>query len=254
MHAVTIAACVGCRVERADEVGVQHLGRPVDAQRARRAVQSLDVARVGRRQRAQQPDAAVDHQRRGGHAGQQGDLRVPLLGGELGAELQLPPVALDRDLLLGQRQRHPAARGLAREPELADLLEQHQRLVGRAVVDGLLDAGVVELRAGPHPRALDVDVGALAGLVDLDRPEQRRADLVGQQRRRALGERRRVQRHLRVGAVERHPALVGLEVDRVAGRDERRDVGDGVVDDVPVAVALEVHRLVEVPRASAGRW
>ena len=50
-------------VERADEVGIEHLGGPVDLQRAGRAVQSLYVAGVGRRQGAEQPDAGVDHQR-----------------------------------------------------------------------------------------------------------------------------------------------------------------------------------------------
>ena len=117
-----------------------------------------------------------------------------------------------------------------------------------AVVDRPLDAGVVELGRGPHPGPLDRDVGALAGRVDLDRPQQRRADLVGQQRRGALGDQRWVQRHLRVGAVEGLAALVGLHVDRVARGDERREVGDRVVDDVAVAVAHDVHRLVEVHR------
>ena len=44
------------------------------------------------------------------------------------------------------------------------------------------------------------------------------------------------------------PRLLRLEVDRVARRDERREVGDRVVDDVAVAVAHDVHRLVEVHR------
>ena len=87
--------------------------------------------------------------------------------------------------------------------------------------------------------------------VELDRPQQRRAHLVGQQRRGVLAEHRRVQRHLGVGAVQRLAAAVRLEVDRVAGGDERGDVGDRVVHDVPAAVALEVQRLVEV-RAPGG--
>ena len=168
--------------------------------------------------------------------------------GDLGPELQVPPVALDGDLLLGQRQGHPAAGRLAGQPQLAHLLEQHQRLVRAAVVDRPLHAGVVELGGGPHPGPLDGDVGALAGRVDLDGPEQGRAHLVGQQGSGALGDQRRVQRHPRVGAVQRHPALVRLEVDRVARRDERREVGDRVGHDVAVAVARDVHGLVEVPR------
>ena len=98
------------------------------------------------------------------------------------AELQRPPVAVDVDLLLGQRQRDPAARRLALEPELADLLEQLQRLVGGAVVDRPAARPRSRAwRATAHQRALDVDVGALAVGVDVDRPEQRRPDLVGQQ-------------------------------------------------------------------------
>ena len=67
-----------------------------------------------------------------------------------------------------------------------------------------------------------------------------------------LAEHLRVQRDLRVGAVQRLAAPVGLDVDRVAGRDERGDVGDRVVHDVAVTVALEVQRLVEVAGTPAG--
>jgi len=58
-----------------------------------------------------------------------------------------------------------------------------------------------------------------------------------------------VQRHLGVGAVQRLAALVCLSVDRVPRRDEGGQVGDRVVHPVAVALALEVHRLVEVHRA-----
>ena len=234
------------RVERTDEVGVEHLRGPVHLEGPGGAVQALDVAGVGRRQGAQQADPPVDHQGGGGHPGEQGDLGVPLLGVQLGPELQAPVLARHRDLLLGQRQGHPAARGLAGQPQLPHLLEELQRLGGGAVVDGPLHARVVELGGGPDPGPLDVHVGALARGVDLDRPEQRRAHLPRQQRGGALRQRRRVQRDLGVGAVQGHPPLVGLQVDRVAGRHERRDVADRVVDGEPVAVPDQVHRLVEV--------
>ena len=176
-------------VERADEVGVEQLGGPLDVQRLGGAVHPLHVARVRRRQRAQQADAGVDHQRRGGHPGQQRDLGVPLLDREHPAEAQRPPLAVDVDLLLGQRQRHSPAGGLPLLAQLADLAEQHEELVGRPGVDLLLDAGVVELRPAADDRADHVDGGALALGVDLDRPEQRRPVLVGQQGGRALRQR-----------------------------------------------------------------
>ena len=166
--------------------------------------------------------------------------------GSIERNSQVDRVAVELDLLLGQRQRHPAPGGLPVQPQLADLLEQPQRLGRGAVVDLPLRGVVVELGAGAHQGPLDRDVGALAGLVDADRPQQRRPVLVGQQRRGVLGEHRRVERHLGVRAVERLPAAVRLLVDRVAGRDEGGDVGDRVVDDVAVAVPLEVQCLVEV--------
>ena len=224
------------------------LGGPVDAQGSRGAVEPLDVARVGRRQGAQQAHPAVDHQGRRSHPREQRDLGVPVLGRQLRAELEPPPLALDRDLLLGQRQRHAATGRLSRQTELTDLLEQEQWLLGGAVVDGLLDAAVAQLRPRPDARALDGDVGALAGRVDLDGPQQRWALLVGQQRGRALGDHRRVERDLGVGAVQGLPALVRLDVDGIARRDEGRQVRDGVVDDVAVALTRDVHGLVEVHR------
>ena len=60
-----------------------------------------------------------------------------------------------------------------------------------------------------------------------------------------------MERRLGVGSVDRHAAGVRLRVQRAARGDERGDVGDRVAHAVPVAPALEVHRLVEV--AGAGR-
>ena len=151
----------------------------------------------------------------------------------------------------GRGSDTPPRAGLALEPALADLLEQPQRLVGGALVDRLLRARVVQLGPRPDPRPLDLDVGPGAVAVEPDRPEQGRPELVGEQRAAVLGDHRRVQRHPAVGAVQRLAAAVRLQVDRVAGGDERRQVGDGVVQHVAVAVALEVQGLVEV--LGAGR-
>ena len=237
------------RVERADEVGVEHLGGPVDAQRASRAVQALYVARVGRRQGAEQSDAGVDHQRGGAEAGEQRDLRVPGLDRQHRAELQAPAAVLVDDLLLGQRQRHPAARRLAGQPQLADLAQEREHLVGGAGVELGLDARRIDSLARdltrarstvtsvPSPVASTLILHTRAGRTWSGSSEPASSEID-----------RRVQRDLGVGAVEGLAAAVGLHVDRVAGRDERREVGDGVVHDEAVAGALEMHRLVEVHR------
>lgn len=78
--------------------------------------------------------------------------------------------------------------------------------------------------------------------------------MVGQQAGRRFPEGRRMQRRADVGAVERLAAQMRLHVDRIPGRDERRDVRDGVThpiaDTPPVdEPAFDVHGLIEVHRA-----
>ncbi len=166
-----------------------------------------------------------------------------------GARNSRRPLAVAGDnFLVRDRQVDAAAFEFALLAQLADLAQQLQRLRRRTGIEILLYAGVVELRARLHQRALAGDVRAFARSVDLDRPEQRRPHLVGQQRRGALGKLRRVQRRALVRRVERLAALARLDVDRVAGLHERRDVGDRVVHGVAVAVALDVQRLVEIHR------
>ena len=62
-----------------------------------------------------------------------------------------------------------------------------------------------------------------------------------------------MQRDQRVGAVQRLAASMRLDVEHSPGLDERAEVGDRVVHDVAVTVALDVQRLVEVLRARPGR-
>ncbi|SDU42314.1 hypothetical protein SAMN04488548_1341071 [Gordonia westfalica] len=57
-----------------------------------------------------------------------------------------------------------------------------------------------------------------------------------------------MQRHRPVREVHGGPAASALLVERTFGDHQRRDVGDGVVDDETVAVGDEVDGLVEVPR------
>ena len=68
----------------------------------------------------------------------------------------------------------------------------------------------------------------------------------GQQARRALGEHGRVQRHRAVGQVDGLAAPAHLGVERAARRDDRAEVGDGVVHPEPVAAPGDAQRLVEV--------
>jgi hypothetical protein len=155
---------------------------PRDAERPGGAPQPLDVARVRGRERAQQAHLALAHQVRRAHPGEQRDLGVPLLDRVHRPELQQPPVVDQVQLLLRQREVDAAPGLLAVQPQLPDLLEQAEHLLGRPGVDRLLDLLVGELGARPHQRALELRVGAFAGLVQRQRPEQGGPDLVGQQR------------------------------------------------------------------------
>ena len=76
---------------------------------------------------------------------------------------------------------------------------------------------------------------------------------VGQQARRRLRQRRRVQRHLAVRQVHRAAALPGLAVEHAVRVDEEPDVGDGVVQHDVVAGLLDGERLVEIGGRSPGR-
>ena len=191
-------------------------------------------SRVGDGDGAQQADVALEHQLGGGHPGHERDLRVPLLDRQRRAELEPEAAVPLGDHLLGDRQADPAAPHLALPAEDADLAQEPELLVGRAAVEVLLDADVVELRPAADERAPDRDVDALAGLVDVHRPDDGGPRLVGQQARGALREHGRVEPRVLVRGVERLAALVGLDVHRAAGVDERRHVRDRVADAVAV--------------------
>ena len=218
-----MAASVGLPGSRAaDEVGVELLGRPrrggargrcgaAVVRRVGRAAAGCAAARPGRR-----PSATRRRSRSAGRSARStlsaginernsSDQRV--------AARRRPPA---RAAAARCRPARPPARAGARPTSLRHL----QGLVGAAVVDRPLHARVVELGRRAHPGPLDVDVGALAGLVDVDRPEQGGPHLVGQQRRRPLGQHRRVERDLGVRAVERLAALRGPR--RRRGRPARR--------------------------------
>ena len=236
-------------VERAQELPVGETLGPRHAQRGGLAPEALEVARVGRRHGAQDADLASQHEVGGAHPGEQRDLGVPVLRGEQRAEGDAEAaLAVLLDLLLGHRQGGAAALALERDPLLPDLLEQHEALLRAAVVDRALHLLVVVAAHAAHHRAVDLDRGALAVGGEADVPDEGRPHLVGQQARGPLAELAGVQLHPLVGAVDRLAAASGLGVDRAAGRDEGRHVGDRVAHPVARAVALDRHRLVEVLR------
>ena len=147
------------RVEVADDVARGRALRPRHAQRVRGEAQPLDVTRVRVGQRPQDADAAVQHEPRRAHAGEQRDLRVPLLDRQGRAAAQGPhAVGTLLDHLLRGRQRDAAARPLGRLPEDADLPQQLQRLVRGAVVEGRLRTDVRQLCAALYRGAAHVDV------------------------------------------------------------------------------------------------
>src|SRR5688572_569068 len=55
-----------------------------------------------------------------------------------------------------------------------------------------------------------------------------------------------MQRHLAVGEIDGLAATPGLGLERPAGRDERRDVGDRVMHPEATAALLDEQRLVEI--------
>src|SRR6476619_1868293 len=239
------------RVQRPDERRIRHLLRPRHSERLRGAAQALEPHRVGGGDGAEDPRLSFEHQLRRGHPGHERDLRVPPLDRKGRAVRKLVPVRALRDFLLGQLQAHAAAANLALLAEDPHLAQEPEHLVCGPVVDGSLDAAVRELLAAADTSLADVDVGALAGLVDVHRPDERGTQLAGKQARRALGELGRIQTRVAVGRVERHTAPVRLLVERAAGRHEGRDVGDRIPHSIARTATFDVQRLVEVLRL---RW
>ena len=236
------------RAEAPHERLVRDALRPLDPERLRGELQALQAVGLGRGHRAQDPDVPAEHQLRGGHPGQQGDLRIPALDGQRRAEPQAVALLVVRDQLLREREAHAASTRLALLPEDADLAEKAQ-LLGRApFVERLLGTDVVELRAAADERAVDVHRRAFAGLVDVHRPHERRTNLLGQEARGALREHGRVEAHVDVRGVEGRAALVRLDVHRPARLDERGHVRDRVLHAIAVAATFEVEGLVEIHR------
>ena len=153
------------RVERPDEVRVVDVGVPVEVQRRGRTPQPVAPPTSGGV--GQGPDdahLAVQHDLGGAHPGEQRDLRVPLL--DRAARRGRPATIRRRSTTTScsgsGRLTPPRSRSRA-QPQHADLLEQHEDLVGRC-----------RRRSPPaRPRSracAAADQGALD--VDSDRPRR----------------------------------------------------------------------------------
>ena len=194
----------------------------------------------GRGLGAQDPGAGAEHERGRGHAREQRDLRVPVLGRNRHAVADGPRAVLVDDLLVGDREAHPAARALERQAALADLAQQRGDVRGHVVVGVLGDAADLGAR--------DVGRDERSGRVEVERPQDGRAPHAREQARRALGEHGRVQRRVLVRRVDGDRAAVGLAVEGARARHEGAEVGDRVPHAVAAVAALDVERLVEVAR------
>ena len=206
------------RVEGADDVAVAGALRPLHAQGQGAAAQRLQVPRLRRLERAEEAEAAVDHDPRRGHPGEQRHLGVPVLHRQRRLEAQgVAARRRRRDLLDRHRQADAAALRLAREAQLAHLPQQGERAVGGAAVD-----------RRPAPPDSRRPGGCAPAPAPRRRPPARRRasrsivhrraarSCVRQEAARALAERGRVQRRAAVRHVDGHPAQAGL-----AGRPRR---------------------------------
>ena len=172
-----------------------------------------DVLGPGRRQGAQDADAAVEHEpaRRTRPVSSEIWAFHPSTGRSPRRTSVQPPSGGRHHLLLGRaeldgaRARPPGSAGARRS--------RGSSASGSGSVPASAcawTAGVVELGAAAHPGPPQVDPHRLAVGVEVDRPQHGGAELVRQQAGGALAEHRRVQRGPPVGAVERLAAAAGL--------------------------------------------
>ena len=98
-----------------------------------------------------------------------------------------------------------------------------------------VEMGVVEPVTASDERAPDRRRGLPSGLVELDREDDRRPVLVGEQARGPFSEGARVERAADVGRVDGDAAPPRLRLDGPPRSTNWRDVGDRVADAVPAA-------------------
>ena len=185
------------RVEAADEVRVGDLLRPRDVQRLGHPAQPLHVARVGRRERAQDADArprpsggqppsrsaarsarsSPPRAAAGGTPAPSGPRRSSTSWS--GSGRLTPPRCCSRAWRSSPTSRSSPKTGSARPASRSACTPSYDSFA----------------RLRTIARSTRT-VGALTGVVDVDRPQQRRPVPVGQQRARGLGDRRRMQRDL----------------------------------------------------------
>jgi len=132
---------------------------------------------------------------------------------------------------------------------LADQLQQAKSLAGGAAVDLRLCLAIAQLGTAANPGPGHLGRNRLTAVVQRDRPQQRRSNFIRQQAGRSLAEHRRVERSATVGRIERGPAAMRLEIDRIAWPDESGHIGDRVRDhEFTPRTARNVQRLIKITR------
>ena len=230
------------------------------------AAQSRPRPRATRRSRAtsrssaggivrRTPISPASMSRGRGHPGEQGDLRVPVLDRETGAEPQ-PPAGLRPATTSWWGRRGSCRRGRAGGPAAAGRPRASSWSGSTAVppVERPLHRRVVLLLPAAHECPAYVGVQQLAVAVEVERPHQRGPGLAGQQGRGALAEARRVAAGcggpVRTGSRRERCASVSTAPPR---RDEGGDVGDRVPDPVAGIGALDARRPGRGRATRAGR-
>jgi hypothetical protein len=209
--------------------------------------------------------------------------RLHQLGRATEEEAAAQGVTQDTDLLVGQLDRRAVLgldhhRAVGQEPDrgLGPPVAHHRRAIlvlaaqlaqggdrqeagtdrarARALAatgDEGVDRGEGQLGPAADARALELELHHRAAAVELDVEHQRAAIAVGAERHQALGQGPRQHRHRLPGQVVAGAAPHRLGVERGAGADVVRGVGDGVEQAEAAGAGLDEDRLIEIAGAGA---
>ena len=213
-------------VEGGEQLLVGDVRRPGDAQGPGGAPQPGEVPVVRGRQGAQDPDPGLAHEPRCADAGEEGDLRVPLLHREGGPEAQRVPAVEGDDLLLRDLEGDAPALPLLGEPQLTDAAQERGQPVRDGgvgpAVDDALDLRVAQLGAAVHQGPAHVDVAHRPRGVEHDAPQVGRPVLPRQEAGGPGAEHLVVERDGPGGPVDGDAASVHGGVEGTAGGGRRR--------------------------------
>ncbi len=233
-------------VEGSHPIRIAHRARVRNGEGVRRSTEPVESPFGRGVECPQDPDLAVEHDLRCGHAGHQRKLRVPVFDRPHGSVHDLVVIADVDDLLGREIEAHPATILLERQPQASYLAEQEMTGIGvlpRQIVRNLLIGASGSIA---HHGSFQIRVDEAAAGIELKGPEQRRRVLVGEQRCCTGAEHLGMQRRVDVGGIEREASLLCRQVEGARRSDEGTHVGDRIVDEVAVAMASGGERLVEI--------